>query len=429
MEDADRRASGLNDKIQSIVRETEYARLGLEGFALDRRQAEDDYSDKIRENAEKRMQLIRDVAEAERNANEVAARIGVDLAGMSDSERATASQSSSPLFTGIVEAMKRVQEAKDKIAALDKESNTETAKYFATLQKIDAIEERQVARSESVAGSTKRTADEAGRWNGKLGVVREIMDGIREAQDRIADGMERARRDAEAMVADAAKHQSLMNALEVGPSGPAPVSDEDLRFWEAEREAADKIAQAQKQIADDAEREADARQESAAAVRSIVRPLVGKRSDITKRFDNMGGTSIFGFGAGQVGTGLGDIAYDIARSQAGATRFSSRPGTRGYNGGTHGDVLQGRGGAGLGALVPPLDAAAKAIGKMPAAVQKVANAADRLGRAAADALSKVGDAAAQAVARVGERVADLNDRVRRVEDKLANAANKVGSGV
>lgn len=186
---------------------------------------------------------------------------------------------------------------------------------------------------------------------------------------------------------------------------------------EAQAKAAETQADAAQAIASATEMRVEAEKAITEQVREQQR-LVTRRPDITKRFSNVGG-SMFGFGAGQAGTGIGDIGGDAARAARGAGPWSK--------GGGIGPLAASIAG-GKGLDLPDPSAAIKAmdaeIAKIPPLFERLTGAVTG---ASATTRRVVGDLGRSTEKAVGALRSDQNAMEAEVR-ALARAIERAGAG-
>ena len=186
----------------------------------------------------------------------------------------------------------------------------------------------------------------------------------------------------------------------------------------ARKIADEKLAELERQRAEDAERTAKAAQETATATASTTTSLRAQL-DITKRFENFGGTSIFGFGRGQVGRGLGDISQDVARANRGATPFSR---TQTF-GSSPAGATQTAEVPELPDLAPHVQAVVKAWKKVPPLWERLQKELKELESGTVDGVDRMGRATERAVLQMKTAVRELQAKVRSFEERLKRASD------
>lgn len=191
-------------------------------------------------------------------------------------------------------------------------------------------------------------------------------------------------------------------------------------------EAAKEMAESTKSAADDSQMiaaAAEVRAEAEAKVTEQVREqsrLVAKRLDITKRFSNVGG-SMFGFGAGQVGTGIGDIGGDANRARRAAGDIP------GKGGGLAAQIASGK-----GLQLPDVSAQIKAleaeIAKVPPLFERLSGAVTGFGSATKAAVVEMGKSTERAVGNIRSQTDALRAEVRSLSKAIERAGNGTGVG-
>lgn len=182
-------------------------------------------------------------------------------------------------------------------------------------------------------------------------------------------------------------------------------------------------------LAELAEREAKAAAEKAAAEQKITEQkteqnrLIKKQADITKRFANFGGTSLFGFGAGQVGTGLGSITGDVRRAQQGASGFSGQGGGQGGGGSSPAsEAIQGAADK-IKSLSPEVQKVIETFRKIPPLWDQLGTKLGQLSQTTENGFEKTHRATEKAVETVSKSVRELDAKVRGFERRLNDAVN------
>lgn len=282
----------------------------------------------------------------------------------------------------------------------------------ATLATLEEIEQKQFLNTESAAVEAslrEKQVDYAERL--KLHLKAILEDGKRRT-DQLKEQDRLLKESSERMLEMAKKLDGGKTSIEVPDSLTRPAggwtagkADVEAAFQESDFgttvEAEKQVAKSAKEAADSIKKQAEAAKETTDQLKQQQR-LVGSRKQITERFANFGGSSLFGFGRGQAGTGLGDIGRDAAAAMRGATPFQ-------------------RSDAFGAAMVPPLKSAADSASRIPAAMGKAVSAAQRLAGEMNSAVTRIGEAVARGDAALSGAIASLKARVKAAEDKIADA--------
>ena len=187
----------------------------------------------------------------------------------------------------------------------------------------------------------------------------------------------------------------------------------------ARKIADEKLAELERQIAEDAERTAAAAKETATATASTTQALRAQL-DITKRFAALPGSGgLFGFGArpGRLLVGLGDGARS-ARARTGApARPKPRACGRARPLPRTADVPD------LPDLAPHVQAVLKAWQKVPPLWERLEKELRDLESGTVNGVDRMGRATERAVLQMKTAVRDLQAKVRSFEERLKRAAD------
>jgi hypothetical protein len=242
---------------------------------------------------------------------------------------------------------------------------------------------------EDLAGLNKRITDAYGEE------ARRVAEGVR-AQQSIADG-----------------------SLSAQGEEAAARRVAELR---ARVDAEQDVAEAAKQAAAATKEKVEAEKQATEAVREQ-RRLVDKQADITKRFANFGGGSLFGFGAGQAGTGLGDIGRDAARARQAAGNIPSKIDPNSAAG-----QIAGGKGLNLPDLSPQLKAIEAEIAKIPPWYERMSQAVTGFGSTTRRVVGDLGRATDHAVGSLRADQDAMEAEVRSLAQQIERSGGGTGTG-
>jgi hypothetical protein len=193
-----------------------------------------------------------------------------------------------------------------------------------------------------------------------------------------------------------------------------------------ETEEMRKQAEEQERNAKAAGEAADASEKAAAAAKEQAQAIT-KMADITQRFQRVG-QSIFGFGAGQVGTGLANITGGAVRlppkiaGRGGGKSPASSPAEK--------EVAKAvkAAAANVRDLSPAMREARNAIKQIEPLWKRLTEQVTALAKETKESVKRMGDATERAVSTVRSEVTDLRSKVRAFEERLARAASPGAGG-
>lgn len=309
-------------------------------------------------------------------------------------------------------------------AQADAEDKAREDRYEKDLSAATAYEEELSAQREAVAQAEEaRRQEEQQRYEQSIRESEQQMRGLAQHLERVAE-QKRKQQEAQDRINRGLDDQiALLQAS----------SEEERRLIDLEQERrdlledgadaakvellyAEKLKQLKEDMAAAGEREAKAAKDTTEAARNLQR-LVDKKKDITQRFDNFGGTSLFGFGRGDVGTGLGSITGDLARAASGATAFRGRTRSQGIS--PDPDAAK---------VEAAVGEATKAAGSLAETYRRLLSGVEGFRDAAVRAAKDGAQATTAAVGQLSAGVSDLRAMVKAMRADLERAA-RAGVGV
>lgn len=357
---------------------------------------------RIREEAQKAAQALADQAKAAGATGEATTKAlpSQKAAGAEAKKAADAAEREAQARERIRESVEEDLRQRTFLAGLSEQQ----LEYGRELFEIEELRrkgfEDLAAKALLVLGLEKRTAEQAKLR--KEEASRE--ESIQANQKKSAEHWQKVKEAAAGTTRSMQREVELLRATNEGARERLRIQHELTDAIEAangnqeqERLAAEraelKLAELARSEAEDAARKAEAEKKATDEKQKQV-ALVRNLADITKRFANFGGTSIFGFGAGQVGTGLGDIGGASARANAAAA---------------------GPGNKGKGAAAPGVQQAAEQAAKAIASEAKPLEDLAPFVQASTQQLKRMGDL----WQRLGSGLRDHTAEVTRLFDRSA----------